>query len=112
MDLEYEDLVTGPIHVTFFSPNKVSKETTFLDSGFNGFGEEVVFKHRGRVGDDGSFPVEIKVRVPLDMQQLRREYGIHEVPILVEVLTGDGQVIDVEGGSHGTHVSLRVQGTE
>ena len=111
MDARYEHLVTGPIQVTFFSPSKISKETTFLDVGFNGHGEEVIFKHRGRVGDDGTFPVEIKVRVPLDMRQLRREFGINEVPILVEVITGDGQVIDVEGGNHGTDVSLRVQGT-
>lgn len=112
MDAQYEHLVTGPIQVTFASPNMVSKKTTFLDSGFNGYGEEVIFKHRGRVADDGTFPVEIKVRVPLDMRQLRREFGLHEVPILAEVVTGDGQVIDVEGSNRGTSVSLLVRGTE
>jgi hypothetical protein len=112
MDEQYEHLVTGPIRVTFYSPNKISKKTTFLDAGFNGYGEEVIFKHRGKVGADGAFPVEIKVRVPLDNRQLFREYGVHEVPILVEVLTGDGQVIDVDGSNLGTSVSLRVLGTE
>ncbi len=112
MDAEYEHLVTGPIRVTFFSPSKVSKETTFLDPGFNDHGEEVIFKHRGRVGEDGTFPIEIRVRVPLDNRQLHREYGLHEVPILVEILTGDGQVLDVEGSNHGTSAALRVSGTD
>ena len=111
IDAEYEHLVTGPIRVTVFAPNKVSKEITFLDAGFNGHGEEVIFKNRGKVRDSGSFPVDIKVKVPLDMRQLSREYGLNEVPVLVEIITGDGQVIDVEGNDHGVQTSLEIRGT-
>lgn len=107
---EYEHLVTGPIRVAVYAPNRVSKEITFLDAGFNGHGEEVNFKHRGRVRDDGSFPVDIKVRVPLDNRQLHREFDRRDIPVLVEVITGDGQVIHLEGTQHGTAVSLDLRG--
>lgn len=108
---DYEHLVTGPIRVTVFTPNKVSKETTFLDKGFNGYGEEVIFKHRGKVTDSGSFPVEIKVQVPLDNRQLNREFGLRDIPVLVDIITGDGQVFQVEGNNQATGASLHVRGT-
>ena len=111
MDGVYEDLVTGPIRVTVFAPNKVSKEITFLDQGFNEHGEEVIFKNRKKVNDDGTFPFEIKVKVPVNTKLLSRDFGINEIPIQIEVLTGDGQVIHVDGSNHGTHVSLELHGT-
>jgi len=107
---EYEHLVSGPIQVAVFVPNKVSKEITFLDTGFNGYGEEVSFKHRGKVGDDGSFPVEIRVRVPLDNKLLYLEFGRHDIPVLVEIIIADGQVVQIEGSNHGTRLSLHVRG--
>jgi hypothetical protein len=109
---EYEKLVTGPIRVTVYAPNKVSKEITFLDEGFLGHGEEVRFKNRGKVNDDGTFPVDIKVKVPLNSKQLRNDYGLHEIPVLVEIIASDGQLIHVEGSNHGIHSSLELRGTD
>jgi hypothetical protein len=111
MESDYEHLVSGPIQVTIFTPNKVSKETTYLDDGFNGNGEEVRFRHRDKVADDGSFPVEIRVRVPLDNRLLYQEYGLTEIPVLIEVISSDGQVIAIEGSNRVTSASLQVHGT-
>lgn len=111
IDSQYEHLVSGPVEVTVFTPSRIDKRTTFLDAGFNGFGEEVNFRHRGRVSRDGSFPVEIRVSIPVDSWQLQRELGRSEIPIRVEVISGDGQLLDVEGDSHGTFASLQVRGT-
>jgi hypothetical protein len=112
MDSGYEHLVDGPIKVTIFTPNKVDKKATFLDAGFNGYGEEVVFKHRGKMNDDGTIPVSVKVIVPINERQLRQEYGLSEVPILVEIIASDGQTLDVEGTNRGAVASLQVRGAE
>lgn len=108
---EYEHLVTGPIKVTVYAPNKVSKEITYLDEGFLGHGEEVRFKNRGKVNDDGTFQVDLKIRVPLDVRQLRDTYGLNEIPVLVEIIADDNQLMYVEGNNHGVHGSLELRGT-
>jgi hypothetical protein len=107
---EHEHLVSGPIQVTVYTPDRVRTRTTFLDSGFNGFGEVVQFRNRGWMDRYGRFDVDIEVEVPLNSWQVRREFGMRDVPILVQVITGDGQEISVEGRSSGTEISFELRG--
>ena len=60
-------------------------ELLFTDHGFNGHGEHVRFSDlRGAtVNADGSFPVEILVKVPFDRSMLKPGT---KVPVMVDVL--------------------------
>ncbi|HEX5165511.1 MAG TPA: hypothetical protein VFV93_08960 [Thermomicrobiales bacterium] len=108
---EHEHLVSGPIQVMVFTSDEVDTNTTYLDDGFNGYGEEVTFRRRNWKHNDESFPVEIKVKVPLDNRQVRREFGMRDIPILIEIITGDGQTISIEGRSSGASASMEVHGS-
>ncbi|HEX5166795.1 MAG TPA: hypothetical protein VFV93_15425, partial [Thermomicrobiales bacterium] len=54
---EHEHLVSGPIQVTVYTPDRVRTRTIFLDEGFNGFGEVVDFRNRGWLDRNGRFDV-------------------------------------------------------
>lgn len=112
MGSEYEYLVNGPIRVTVTTSNRIRKETTFLDAGFNGYGEEIIFKHRGKVNQDGAIPVSMTVVVPIDTRALNREFNQQDVPILVEIIVSDGQVLEIEGSNNGARAVLNVRGSE
>jgi hypothetical protein len=87
----YEDLqahVTGPIAVTLSVPAGTAVEVTYVDAGFNGFGEAitVVSDPQLKVTSRG-IPVRFKVTVPS-----------HKImPVLVTVAPGSGRAISVSG---------------
>jgi hypothetical protein len=87
----YEDLqahVTGPIAVTLSVPAGTAVEVTYVDAGFNGFGEAitVVSDPQLKVTSRG-IPVRFKVTVPS-----------HKImQVLVTVAPGSGRALSVSG---------------
>jgi hypothetical protein len=94
--------VTGPIHVAIETPEDVTHELLFTDSGFNGFGETVAFESvPGKIKRDGSFKAEIDVTVPVAAEPL---------PMQVTVIT-DTETIVREGSTSGMTIKLMVGGS-
>lgn len=105
----YVALVTGPVEVKVNTPTAVTRTIVFTDSGFNGFGEQVIFGTlSGTIGPDRSFPASIRVRVPIDTSHLAAG---ERVPVQVTVRTSKGQTLVVDGNHIATGVDLLLQGT-
>jgi len=91
----YVSKVNGPIRVEFKTPQQVERELVFVDSGFNGYGEDVSFSDIGDgFGTPTGYRIKIKVTVPIQTSNL--------VPTLVEVIGADGVVQTFEGNHKGT----------
>jgi hypothetical protein len=84
--------VTGPIEVQITTPRGVSQEVLFTDEGFNGFGETVEFRERGRLRDD-EMNVGLRVRVPYDPRMVEGR----DLPVLLTVILPDGGTLELEG---------------
>jgi hypothetical protein len=87
----YQDLqvhVTGPIAVTLSVPPETAVEVTYVDDGFNGFGEvvTVVYNPRLKVTSRG-IQVRFQVVVPADTI----------MPVLVTVTPSSGRASSVTG---------------
>ena len=72
--VEYVPLVSGPIDIEILTAKPVDGEVLFLDEGFNGYGETVRFglMRKGRVYDDGSFDIQLNVKVPISDRKIRK----------------------------------------
>ncbi len=88
---EYQAAVTGPVEVLVAVPKGVHSEVVFTDEGFNGHGETVEFRERGKIRS-GMMKVDVKVRVPYDQSLV--EGG--NLPIRLQIVLPDGEVIEVE----------------
>lgn len=71
---EYVSLVSGPIDIQILTAQPVDAEVLFLDEGFNGYGETVTFGalKRGKVYSNGSFDLQLKVKVPINDKKIRK----------------------------------------
>jgi hypothetical protein len=92
----YEDLqvhVTGPIAVTLRVPPGTPVEVTYVDDGFNGFGEAItiVSDPRLKVTSRG-IQVRFQVAVPADTI----------MPVLVTVAPSSGRASSVAGKTNST----------
>lgn len=107
---QYKPLVDGPIKVTVKTPAGVTREVVLLDSGFNGHGEVVTFEDKlvGSVGQDGSFDIKVRVRVPMNLAGLPLGTLI---PVEVETITEDGVSQYFSGDHKLTVFTMPVQGT-
>lgn len=104
---EYVPLVNGPLDFKILTPQKVTRELIFMDEGFNGYGESVTFHDltgsNGKVNKDGSFTVQVRVKVPIDNSKLPG--GARAIPLRLEIIvngesymiemTNDGAWLDV-----------------
>jgi hypothetical protein len=89
---DYQTAVTGPIEVQLTTPRGVSQEVLFTDEGFNGFGETVDFRERGRLRGD-EMNVGLRVRVPYDARMVEGR----DLPVLLTVILPDGSTLELEG---------------
>jgi hypothetical protein len=71
---EYVSLVNGPIDIQILTATPVDADVLFLDEGFNGYGEKVEFgpMRKGKVYSDGSFDIQINVKVPISDRKIRK----------------------------------------
>jgi hypothetical protein len=71
---EYVPLVNGPIDIEILTATPVDAEVLFLDDGFNRYGETVRFgqMRRGKVYSDGSFDIQLNVKVPISDRKLKK----------------------------------------
>ena len=71
---EYVPLVSGPIDIEILTAQPVEAETLFLDEGFNGYGETVRFGllRKGKTYSDGSFDIQLNVKVPISDKKIRK----------------------------------------
>jgi hypothetical protein len=112
---EYEYLVNGPILFEVTTPKGVASEVLFTDAGFNGFGEEVRFDTKWGRGTDaqpyGAFAVEFRVSVPLDEQQLQKDFGQvgASVPVRLRIVAADGSEMVVGGSASTATISVAVR---
>jgi hypothetical protein len=129
--------------VTFAIPAGVATDVVFLDAGFNDLGESVSFtrlrprtvttvdpdgtivktKIVPEVAADGSFPIEVTTRFPVD-REVMRSYGVRgsRIPLRITVVTNgelvvgedglpqviNGETFEVTGENWGTTVLARV----
>ena len=107
---QYRPLVNGPIDVTIKTPEGVTREVVMLDSGFNGYGEIVTFEDKlaGWVKPDGSFPMKVKVRVPMNLAGMSNSTLI---PVEVEVIPENGNSQHFTGTHHVTSFTMPIQGS-
>ena len=102
-------LVNGPVDVKVNTPAGVTQTLALTDPGFNGYGEQVTFGALGgTVSADGTFPVSIRVRIPIDSSQLAPG---EKVPVRVTISTSTGQTLVVAGNHTATGVDVLLQGT-
>lgn len=95
--------VDGPIMVNFKAPWGVTQELIYVDEGFNGHGETVRLTERaGRIAQDGSFPITVRVKVPVS--------GRLGVPTRVELIPDNGDMVYVEGTNGLVVLKTRVVG--
>ena len=71
---EYQTLVTGPVDLRINTPTGVTTAVRYLDSGFNGYGEKVTFGAlaNGKQYADGSFDVQLTVKVPINTKKVKK----------------------------------------
>ncbi len=101
-----EDAVNGPIEVEFTAPAGATTEVTFVDSGFNGYGETVTFAPGATVNSDGSMNIQITVHVPMDTSSMTSSDA---VPVQLEIITSDGSRF-VTGNHVQTQTTVTVGG--
>jgi hypothetical protein len=104
--LEYLLLVNGPTSVEIKTPSTVDRQV-ILDVGLNLHGSIVTFVDGKGVEQEGRFPVEIKVSVPVDKSQLEPD---EVVPLKVTVLPILGPPVSAEGTADHTKVSTTIRG--
>lgn len=104
---EYQALVDGPVEFEIRTPKGVVRELVSTDDGFNGYGEVVRFGDLKGVVENGTFPTEVRVRVPIDWSQLESDKPI---PVQVEVIPENAGAVVVRGTSDLTRVTLPVSG--
>ena len=71
---EYVPLVSGPIDIEILTAQAVDAEVLYLDEGFNGHGETVRFGslRKGKTYSDGSFDIQLNVKVPISDKKIRK----------------------------------------
>jgi hypothetical protein len=71
---EYVSLVNGPIAIEILTAKPVDADILYLDEGFNGYGETVHFGalKRGKVYTDGSFDLQLTVKVPISDRKIKK----------------------------------------
>ncbi len=86
---EYVSLVSGPIDIEILTAQPVDAEVLFLDEGFNGYGETVRFgeMRKGKVYSDGSFDIQLKVKVPI------RDKKIRKIPLQLTFTIGGDAIV-------------------
>jgi hypothetical protein len=110
---EYVPYVNGAVRVNILTPNDVTREVIFLDEGFNGYGEEVRFGDLAAgVAEDGSFPAQVRVKVPLDKHALGRQVKRKDVPLQLTINLPDGTSQVVEMTNDGTWIEFTVAGSK
>lgn len=109
---QYLPAVNGPIDVRISTPRGVHRRVTYLDSGFNGYGETVTFGNipGASVNRDGSFDTVILVKVPMDSSSLRPSW---KVPVMA-VVTIDGvpRPVIATGHQFATTVTVKIPGAK
>jgi hypothetical protein len=116
---EYVPYVNGPIDMTISVPAEVQREITFLDEGFNGYGEVVRFKDLGywgllsgyrpaKVAADGSFDVEVRTTVPVNKNLLFNLLMKRTIPLQLTIVFADGSTRMVEMSNDGARIAFRV----
>ena len=100
---QYQTAVTGPVDVTVTTPKGVDREVVFTDEGFNGHGETVTFREKGKIRGD-EIDVSVKIRVPYDRSMV--EGG--DLAVLLTVILPDGSVIELQDdkGRAGTSFTI------
>lgn len=104
---EYQAYVNGPIDVEVATPKAVTREVVFTDEGFNGHGEEVRFTDLKGPVMHKTFPVVIRVKVPIDRASLGSNVTI---PVQVEIVPDNAAAIIVSGTTNLTEAKLLVTG--
>ena len=102
-----QQAVNGPIKVQFSRPWDGNAQVIYLDSGFNGHGEEVSFFTGGSANPDGSMQIQIFVTVPVDSSKLPA--GVWTVPVQLEIITHNGSSF-VSGNHWWTSTTVTVGG--
>ena len=98
---EYVPLVNNPTRVEIKTPQQVTRELLFLDSGFNGMGEDFSFSDIGDgYGTSTGYMIWTKVTVPITTSDI--------VPIQVEVIGADGTVQTFYGNHTGTEFYVAI----
>ena len=107
---EYAPFVNGPVHVAIHTPSWASPELLFVDAGFNGHGETVIFSNLP--GNPAYNPsrtqINIDVVVPFAYDQLPRNT---QVPVQVTLIPAKGKTKVVNGNVRGTSVGMVLEST-
>jgi hypothetical protein len=104
----YQPYVNGPIEVRIAVPKDVTEKlVVYTDAGFNGHGEEVIWKtlKKGSSSPDGVIPVRVEVKVKFSKKALKAAFGKGvQVPVRVEVIqNGASQWFE------GTHTNTKFE---
>jgi hypothetical protein len=115
---EYLPFVNGPIQTTVLTPADVTREVIYLDEGFNGYGEVVVWGDlyappcrngacvQASVASDGSFDVQVTAVVPLE-----RTARLRAMPLQLTIVFEDGSSRVIETRGNSATIRVTVQGT-
>jgi hypothetical protein len=99
---EYVPLVNGPIDIEILTAQPVDATVLYTDAGFNGYGETVRFgtMRRGKVYNDGSFDIQLNVKVPISDRKIK------QVPLqLTFTIGGEAQTSETTAPTDGTATS-------
>ena len=98
-------VVNGPVRVTIAVPEGVDREVIFTDSGFNGFGETVIWETLSKADADelDEFKAKIRVEVPIDTKQ-----GLKTISVKVETIVADNDPKVTIGTNKKTQLAIEV----
>jgi hypothetical protein len=104
-----EDLlrVTGPTSIQIKAPRDVDRRLIVNDLGFLGYGTVITFVDGGGSVKDATFPVEVRVSVPIDRTGLATR---DDVPLQVTVMPDNHLPTTAVGTTTMTIVTVTVDG--
>jgi hypothetical protein len=105
--VEYLLLVNGPTTIGVKTPKTVDRQIVLNDLGFMGHGTIITFTDGGGIVANQEIPVEITVRVPIDLSLLAPG---ETVPVEVTVLADDLLLASAIGTSELTKMRLTIVG--
>jgi hypothetical protein len=105
---EYEAAVNGPVRVKIKTPKGVSRELVFADSGFNGYGEEVIFEDSpaGAGNKQNTTQTQIEVSVPINQSMIGDRT---QVQMQLTITPEHGKQVVKYGNARGTGAGLNVE---
>jgi hypothetical protein len=98
--------VTGPIEWKIQTPDGVDRDVVLSDPGLNLKGHTFEFTDGGKVAEDGTGTVRVKVSIPINKQELKAG---EQIPTELTMIALNGDKVLAVGTAEGTTDMTKVE---